>query len=79
METTRMTSKGQLVIPKAIRDRMRVAPGTEFTVTQSGRRIVLEAVRRKSHRLSDWPGFKRKVQRLSDKQAFAPVDLGRSS
>lgn len=78
METTRLTSKGQLVIPKAIRERLRVAPGTEFTVTTSGQRIVLETVRRKGHRLGDWPGFKGNVKRLSDKDAFAPVDLGRA-
>jgi AbrB family looped-hinge helix DNA binding protein len=75
METTRLTSKGQLVIPKSIRERMRVTSGTEFIVTQSGERIVLEAVRRKAHRLSDWPGFARKLPRLDDATAFAPVQL----
>ncbi len=75
METTRLTSKGQLVIPKAIRDRLRVVSGTEFTVTQSGDRIILEAVQRKSHALRDWPGFDRSLPRLDDATAFAPVDL----
>jgi AbrB family looped-hinge helix DNA binding protein len=75
MQTTRLTSKGQLVIPKAVRDRMHIAAGTEFKVTQSGQRIVLEALRRKGHRLSDWPGFGRTLKRLSDAEAFAPVDL----
>ena len=79
METTRLTSKGQLVIPKAIRERLRVAAGTEFTVSASGQRIVLEAMRRKGHRLSDWAGFKRTVKKLSNKEAFAPVELGRGS
>lgn len=79
METTRLTSKGQLVIPKAIRKRLRVAAGTEFSVSASGQRIVLEAVRRKGHRLNDWTGFKRPVKKLSDKDAFAPVDLDRGT
>lgn len=79
METTRLTSKGQLVIPKAVRDRLRVAAGTEFTVTASGQRIVLETVRRKGHSLSDWPGFKRKLKRLSDAEAFATVKLKRDA
>ena len=79
METTRLTSKGQLVIPKAIRKRLRVAAGTEFTVSASGQRIVLEAVRRKGHRLSDWAGFKRAHRKLSDREAFAPVDMDRSA
>ena len=76
METTRLTSKGQLVIPKSIRDRMRVTAGTEFAVTQSGGRIVLETVKRKGHQLSDWPGFKHRLPKLSDADAFAPVQLG---
>ena len=75
MEKTRLTTKGQLVIPKAIRDRMRVAAGTEFKVTQSGERIVLETVRRKQHALRDWPGFKQPLQPLADSVAFSPVKL----
>lgn len=78
-ETTRLTSKGQLVIPKTIRKRLRVGPGTEFIVSASGERIVLETLRRKGHRLNDWPGFKRAVKRLSDKEAFAPVKLDRDA
>jgi AbrB family looped-hinge helix DNA binding protein len=76
MQTTRLTSKGQLVIPKAVRDRMRVVAGTEFKVTQSGQRIVLEAIRRKGRKLGEWPGFGRKLKHLDDREAFAPVDIG---
>jgi len=75
METTRLTSKGQVVIPKVIRDRLKVRPGTELTVTLEGGRIVLNPVRVKSQRLSEWPGFERRVPALSDEEAFAPVDL----
>ncbi len=75
MQTTRLTSKGQVVIPKAIRDRLKVMPGTELTVTLEGGRIVLNPVRVKSQRLSAWPGFGRGVPALSDELAFAPVDL----
>ncbi len=75
METTRLTRKGQVVIPKAIRDRLKVMPGTELSVTLEGGRIVLNPVRAKSQRLSAWPGFGRDVPALSDAQAFAPADL----
>ena len=75
METTRLTSKGQVVIPKAIRDRLKVMLGTKLTVILQGGRIVLDPVRVKSQRLSEWPGFGRGVPALSDEQAFAPVDL----
>jgi AbrB family looped-hinge helix DNA binding protein len=75
METTRLTSKGQVVIPKPIRDHLQILAGTEFSVTAEGNRIILEAVNPKSHRLSAWVGFGRALPRLSDKAAFAPVDL----
>jgi AbrB family looped-hinge helix DNA binding protein len=39
METTRLTSKGQVVIPKVIRESLQIKPGTEFKVTSDGTRI----------------------------------------
>ena len=33
---TRLTSKGQVVIPKAVRDRLRWVPGTELAVEEVG-------------------------------------------
>ena len=75
METTRLTSKGQVVIPKSIRDRLKVIPGTELTVTLEEGCIVLNPMGAKSHRLSEWRGFGRRLPALSDANAFAPVDL----
>ena len=75
MQTTRLTSKGQVVIPKAIRNSLRIKAGTEFTVTGQEDRLVLETVSRKAHRLSEWPGFGRKLRPLPDAKAFAPVEL----
>ena len=75
MEITRLTSKGKVVIPKAIRDHLHILAGTEFAVTADGRRIILEAVSPKTHRLSEWPGFGCTLPCLPDKAVFAPVDL----
>ena len=36
METARLTSKGQIVIPKRILDAVRAKPGTEFSVRLEG-------------------------------------------
>lgn len=44
METTKLSSKGQLVIPKAMRDAHGWQPGTEFTVEDRGGEIVLRPV-----------------------------------
>ncbi|MFZ6774891.1 AbrB/MazE/SpoVT family DNA-binding domain-containing protein [Undibacterium sp. SXout7W] len=33
METVKLSSKGQIVIPKAMRDDMHLPPGTEFVIS----------------------------------------------
>jgi AbrB family looped-hinge helix DNA binding protein len=55
METAKMTSKGQLVIPKTIRLAVRAKAGTVFSVYVDGERIVLEIPRRKEKSVADWP------------------------
>lgn len=41
MLKTKFSTKGQVVIPKAIRERAAVAPGVVYDVDTDGRRIVL--------------------------------------
>jgi AbrB family looped-hinge helix DNA binding protein len=41
METTTLSSKYQLVIPKRIRERMQLYPGQRFQAVQIGKRIEL--------------------------------------
>ena len=41
MEATTLSSKYQLVIPRAIRERMNLRPGQQFQVLQIGNRIEL--------------------------------------
>lgn len=41
METTRLSTKGQIVLPLAIRASRAWAPGTEFTVEEIGDGILL--------------------------------------
>ena len=45
METTRLSSKGQLVLPKAIRDADHLSEGTEFTVERVPEGVLLRPVR----------------------------------
>lgn len=42
--TTRMSSKGQVVIPQEIRMRMGLRPGTQFVVVGEGDVVVLKGV-----------------------------------
>ena len=39
---TTVSSKGQLVIPAAIREAMGIEPGTRVAVRQEGARVILE-------------------------------------
>ena len=41
METTRLSTKGQIILPKGIRDSRAWGPGTEFTVEETGEGILL--------------------------------------
>ncbi|HUA32171.1 MAG TPA: AbrB/MazE/SpoVT family DNA-binding domain-containing protein [Candidatus Binataceae bacterium] len=41
MERTKLSSKGQVILPKAIRDARRWRSGTEFIVEDSGEGVLL--------------------------------------
>ncbi len=41
METVKLSSKGQIVIPKAMRDDLHLPPGTEFVISVTGAGISL--------------------------------------
>ena len=41
METTRLSTKGQIILPKGIRDSRAWGPGTEFTVEETGDGVLL--------------------------------------
>ncbi len=51
---TTMTSKGQLTIPKDVRDELELTPGTKFFVTVRGGEIVALP---KNKRIADLAGF----------------------
>lgn len=46
METTRLSTKGQVILPKGIRDARAWGPGTEFTVEETGNGILLRPAAR---------------------------------
>ena len=74
METTRLSTKGQIVLPKGIRASRAWGPGTEFTVEETGGGILLRPAARfpdtdleevagclRSNRKSKTPGQMRAV------------------
>ncbi|MBI3684461.1 MAG: AbrB/MazE/SpoVT family DNA-binding domain-containing protein [Acidobacteria bacterium] len=46
METTRLSTKGQIVLPKSIRTSRAWGPGTEFTVEETGDGLLLRPAER---------------------------------
>jgi AbrB family looped-hinge helix DNA binding protein len=46
MGTTRLSTKGQIILPKDIRDARAWGPGTEFTVEETGDGILLRPAAR---------------------------------
>jgi AbrB family looped-hinge helix DNA binding protein len=74
MNKATLTSKGQLVIPKAIRTALHVRPGTQFSVTLEGGRIVLDPSAAKTKRLSDWLPELQVRRKVKARELIAPVD-----
>ncbi len=42
METTKLSSKGQVIIPKSVREAHHWRPGTEFTVEDTAQGVLLK-------------------------------------
>jgi AbrB family looped-hinge helix DNA binding protein len=75
-ETTRMSTKGQVVIPEDIRDSLNLARGTQFIVLAQGDTVILKKIGRPS---------KEEVSRLfkashayARKMGFTKSDLDRA-
>jgi AbrB family looped-hinge helix DNA binding protein len=63
---TRISSKGQVVIPKAVRDRMGLRAGTGFEIVEQGRNLLLRTVTPDPDPL-DWEEFCAIVPRYTGK------------
>jgi AbrB family looped-hinge helix DNA binding protein len=76
METTRLSTKGQIILPKGIRTSREWGPGTEFTVEETADGILLRpATGFPETKLEDVAGclrFKRK--RKTPVQMSAAID-----
>ena len=79
MDRTTISSKGQIVIPKQIRDRHRWRPGTELAVIDAAGGVRIEALQRdKTLTASDVFGcLQHKGRPLPIDRLAAPVKLGK--
>ena len=46
MVTTKLSSKGQIILPKAVRDARHWRPGTEFVIEERAEGVLLRPVKR---------------------------------
>jgi len=57
METTRLSTKGQVILPKSVRDARAWLPGTRFAVEETPEGVLLRPLRRfRETRLEDVVG-----------------------
>lgn len=59
-DQTKLSGKGQVVIPKELRDALAWAPGLSLSIRKSGHRVILEPVRPDRPRIS-YEEFRRRV------------------
>lgn len=76
METTRLSSKGQIILPKAVRDLHHWGPGTDFIVEDTGDGVLLRPVKKgRVTRLEDVAGrLKSDGPALTVEQMDAAID-----
>ena len=83
MSVTTLTSKGQLTLPKDIRDRLGLKPGDRFSCSVSDQGAVL--LQRKTGRLEDLigilhvPGRKATVEEMNEAIAAAAASRHQDS
>ncbi len=76
MPTVTLSSKGQLVLPKPVRDALGLKPGQRLSITVEDRRIVIEA---DEPPVSSWQPLNPAGVRLSAAELSRPVDLKRDA
>jgi AbrB family looped-hinge helix DNA binding protein len=71
VEVTKMSSKGQIVLPKRIRAKLKIKEGTLFALKATGRVILLKRI--------DNPILKEDLEELEEaRKAWSEIEAGNS-
>ena len=73
ISTTKLSSKGQIVIPEEIRNRLGLEPGAQFVVLGEGDVVVLKAINPPG--LSDFEGLITQAREQAKNAGLKPDDL----
>lgn len=76
LATTRMSSKGQVVIPEEIRDRLHLAPGSQFVVIGEGDAIIFKTLSAPS--MKDFDGLIRRARKQAKVSGLKPSDISKA-
>ena len=74
--TTKMSSKGQVVIPEELRERMNLSPGSQFIVVGEGDVVILKTLTTPS--MKQFDGLIRKARRQARSTGMKPQDVDRA-
>jgi len=71
--TTKLSSRGQVVIPEEIRTRLGLEPGAQFVVVGEGDVVVLKAL--KPPQMSDFKALLNKVRESAEAAGLSEDDI----
>jgi len=72
---TKISSKGQIVIPRDIREKLKVKEGNLFVITDKGNSIFLEKI--ELPKIKTWKEATKPFREAAKKSRFTEEDLGR--
>ncbi len=74
--TTKLSSKGQIVIPEEIRTRLGLEPGAQFVVVGEGDVVVLKAL--KAPKLSEFRSLLEQARASAEASGLTPDDIAKA-
>ena len=74
--TTKLSSRGQVVIPEEIRNRLGLQPGAQFVVVGEGDVVVLKAL--KPPRMADLTALLDKARKSAEEAGVTPDDVAKA-
>lgn len=75
--TTKMTSKGQIVIPEETRSRLGMKPGTQFMVIEGKDSLILKVIAPPS--MDDFDELIEQARRQADKAGLKQTDITKAA
>ncbi len=76
LATTKLSSKGQVVIPEEIRDRLGLKPGSQFVVVGERDVVILKTIAPPA--MDDFDGLVRRARSAARRAGMKPADVERA-